>query len=993
MKKSITFLVVCLFLLPYVLSAQTAFVETGTKLPAHPRLLLKKGEEKALKKKIAKDAVWADIHKAILAEASDLIQKPVNERIKTGRRLLSISRENLRRIFFLSYAYRMSGDKKYLQRAEQEMLKAASFTDWNPTHFLDVGEMTMALAIGYDWLYPKLSASTRQTIEEAIIEKGLKPSLDKDYNWFVNAVHNWSQVCHAGMAYGALVVWEKEPELSATMLNRAIEKVSIPMKHYAPDGAYPEGVGYWEYGTSFNVMLLSALEKIFDDDFRLSQIPGFLKTGEYVLHMVTPTLRNFSYSDNGAKAFISPSMFWFYDKTKDTSLLYNQARLYQKEGTKRIVKDRLAPAMLIWGASASLAQPEVPARLFWQAGGDNPVCAMRTGWNSEEDMYVAVKLGSPSVNHGHMDVGSFIMEADGVNWAVDLGGEQYNRLEIRGVELWGGSQDAQRWDVFRYNNFAHNTLAFNHRLQQVKGKAVIDRSSDSPERMFVESDLTPVYKGQVKNIRRTVSLVDKKYVVVEDRIASAKRFTKMSWNMVTPAYCKVLSSHKMLLEKDGKKLYMRVEGPAEIKWKMQPADSPYSYDSPNPGFFVVGFETDLKVNSEQTIRVYLTPGEEGGSDLVQSNFAFADSQLRVALDEAPRVREKKGKTVAQLPSPRNIQPDGSLRMVGARDWCSGFFPGELWYMYEYTQDNFWKQKAEEYTELLEPLKSFKGTHDLGFMLYCSYGNGYRLNPSDDYKAVLVEGTKSLISRFNPTIGCIRSWDHNGDKWLFPVIIDNMMNLEMLFWATRVTGDSLYYNIAVSHADHTLQNHFREDGSSYHVIDYDPATGAVRNKHTHQGYAHSSAWARGQAWGLYGYTMCFRETGNPRYLQQAEKIASFIFNHPNLPADFIPYWDYNAPEIPHAPRDVSAATITASALYELAGYAANAADGKLYRAWADKILANLSSAYRVPAGGMHGFLLHSSTGHKPAGSEISVPIIYADYYYLEALLRKKQLDSK
>lgn len=376
-------------------------------------------------------------------------------------------------------------------------------------------------------------------------------------------------------------------------------------------------------------------------------------------------------------------------------------------------------------------------------------------------------------------------------------------------------------------------------------------------------------------------------------------------------------------------------------------------------------------------------------DIVKDNFDFAQEQLKFAFTAIEKVRESLGKTPEELPSPRNIQEDGSLRLVRARDWCSGFFPGELWYMYEYTKDEYWKEKALEYTNLLEPLKSYRGTHDLGFMLYCSFGNGYRLNPTEHYKEVLIEGANSLISRFNPVVGCIRSWDHNGDKWQFPVIVDNMMNLEFLFWASKVTGDPVYREIAIKHADTTLKNHFREDYSSYHVIDYDTITGDVRNKHTHQGYAHETAWARGQAWGLYGYVMCYRETKDKRYLDQAEKIASFIFNHPNLPEDLIPYWDFNAPEIPNEPRDVSASTITASALYELSGYVSN---GKEYKAKADIILDNLTKYYRVPLHGQHGFLLNSSTGHKPHGSEINVPIVYADYYFIEALIRKQGLEK-
>ncbi len=589
-------------------TVEKEFVNSSVKLPEHPRLLLLKGEEKKLKKQIAKDSVWTKIHGILLNEADRYLTLPVNERIKVGRRLLDVSRDNLKRIFILSYAYRMTKDKKYAVRAQEEMLKAASFEDWNPSHFLDVGEMTMALAIGYDWLYSFLDSETRNKIEKAITEQGLKQSFDEAYNWFIDAGHNWNQVCHAGMAYGALAIWEKDADFASKIVNRAIDKISIPMKHYGPDGAYPEGVGYWDYGTSFNVMFLSAIEKIFGTDYGLSEMPGFLKTGEYLLHAVTPGLRNFSYSDNGSRAGIYATLFWFYDKTKNPAILYNQALLYQKEGLRSI--ERLAPAMLIWGASASLGVPVKPTEVFWKAGGDNPVCFMRSGWETNQETYLGVKLGSPSVNHGHMDIGSFIFEANGVNWAIDLGADNYNQLEQKGVDLWNMKQESQRWDVFRYNNFAHNTLAFNEKRQNVGGKAEIERSSDIPDHMYVVSDLTPVYKEQVKSVKRSCSLVDKKYGVIEDEIVSKNRFTKMTWSLVTPATASVVSDKTIVLERDGKKLYLRVEGPEKIKWNIRPAVSSFSYDSPNKGISIVSFDTDLKRDAKQKIYVYLLPDED-----------------------------------------------------------------------------------------------------------------------------------------------------------------------------------------------------------------------------------------------------------------------------------------------------------------------------------------------------------------------------------------------
>ena len=583
-------------------SGQKEYVTAKNQVPAHPRILLLKGQEKGLLKQIKKDAIWKETHQSLIDEASAIIQLPVNERIKTGKRLLSISRENVRRIFILSYAYRMTGDKRYFLRAEAEMLKAASFVDWNPSHFLDVGEMTMALAIGYDWLYPQLSPSSRKTIETAIVEKGFKPSYDSRYNWFLTAEHNWNQVCNGGLTYGAIALWDVNPEMARKVINRAINQVQLPMKHYAPDGAYPEGVGYWEYGTSFNVMMISALETAFGTDFGLSKAPGFLATGKFVLNMVSPTLRNFNYSDNGARASMLTPLFWFSCKTKDPSILFYQSLLYKQNDKKNIVKDRIAPAMLIWGASTSIAFPTVPENLFYLAQGDNPVCSMRSGWESKDNFYVAVKAGSPSVNHAHQDVGSFVMEAGGIPWSIDLGGEEYNKEETHGIDLWNMDQNSQRWDVYRYNNFAHSTLSFNRKHQEVKGKGTIVGSSDNKDDMSVTMDLSPVYP-QVKSVKRKVSLVDLQKVVVEDNILSSKFYTRMTWNMTTPAQATIVSDHEMMLTKDGKKLRMRVEGPSKVDWYIAPATPFNTCDSPNPDVSLVGFNYDLPLNGETNIRV------------------------------------------------------------------------------------------------------------------------------------------------------------------------------------------------------------------------------------------------------------------------------------------------------------------------------------------------------------------------------------------------------
>jgi len=359
----------------------------------------------------------------------------------------------------------------------------------------------------------------------------------------------------------------------------------------------------------------------------------------------------------------------------------------------------------------------------------------------------------------------------------------------------------------------------------------------------------------------------------------------------------------------------------------------------------------------------------------------AERQTDVLLREIPAAKEGN----ANLVSPRTVE-DGKLKLVSSGDWTSGFFPGELWYLYEFTDDRKWKEKADSFTRLIEKEKFNGVTHDMGFKIYCSFGNGYRLTKDSYYKDVIIQSARTLITRFRPTTGVIRSWDHHKEKWQFPVIIDNMMNLELLFAATKLTGDSSFYKIAVAHANTTMKNHFRDDFSSYHVVDYDTLTGKVISKMTHQGYADESAWARGQAWALYGYTMCYRETKDPRYLSLAESVALYLLNNPAMPADAVPYWDFKDPGIPNVPRDASAAAVIASGLYELSGYSKNT---KQYRAFADKIMTSLTKNYRSPIGDNKGFILIHSTGNKPANSEIDAPINYADYYYLEALLRSRK----
>jgi unsaturated chondroitin disaccharide hydrolase len=334
--------------------------------------------------------------------------------------------------------------------------------------------------------------------------------------------------------------------------------------------------------------------------------------------------------------------------------------------------------------------------------------------------------------------------------------------------------------------------------------------------------------------------------------------------------------------------------------------------------------------------------------------------------------------------PRSLQPDGSLRVVDPEDWTSGFWPGTLWLIHEYDGSAEWKEHARAATARLEGLRHFKGHHDVGFMLGCSYGNALRLSPADADRAVLRDGAAALASRYRPALGLIRSWDFK--PYAYPVIIDNLMNLELLSWSAKQGGDPKHLEIAIRHADVTLAQHFRADGSAYHILDYNPKTGGIRAIHAGQGGDVRSAWARGQAWAIYGYAMMFRETQKPEYLAQAATVADFVMKHPNLPADHVPYWDFGAPAGPETPRDASAAAVMAAGLLELAS-AKGKEGGEIYRQFArSQLLALGSPNYLAEVGENGGFLLMHSTGHIPEGHEIDSPLCYADYYFLEALLR-------
>ena len=604
------------FLLLYILLSLVGGIEANAQLKhldktanfgEHPRLLLFDSDIQQIKSNIEKNELWWKIDDVIQSEARKLFEVDALKRVQKGRRILEVSREALRRIFYLSYSYRMTSDERFKARAEKEMLAIAGFEDWNPSHFLDVAEMTLAMAIGYDWLYRDLPESSKSEIKEAIIKKGIDTSFSTDNNSWLSSGHNWNQVCNTGMAYGAIAVYEDIPEIAKVVVDRAISSIALPMKGYAPDGAYPEGFTYWSYGTSFNVLFLSAIEKLFHTDFGLSSMEGFLPSAYFIENMITPSKESFNYGDSGDATSLNPTLFWFADKMHDSTVLWSQYYYLTKKKSSSFTKNRILPALMIWGKNIDLDRILPPSRNLWVGQGVTPVGSMRTSWTDSNAIFVGLKTGRAGANHSHMDIGSFIMEADGVRWAIDLGPQDYTSLETIGIDLWNRKQNSQRWDVYRYNNFSHNTLAFDKKKQDVGGYTRINSYGDSPGFMHLISDLTNAYKGQVKSCWRGIAIVDNRFVVVQDEIESLDKATELTWSMVTKATVRKLDDYSLELTEGMKKMIFRVETNQKIKLKTAPAKSSNSYDAPNDGVTIIGFETLIPASTQVNYCVKLIP--------------------------------------------------------------------------------------------------------------------------------------------------------------------------------------------------------------------------------------------------------------------------------------------------------------------------------------------------------------------------------------------------
>lgn len=587
--------------------AQT-HVTAKSALPKHPRLLMTKEDEKVLKQNLASDAFWAENHAKFLTSANKILYTDEMKYVKTGKRLLPVSRKAFYRIFTLSYAYRMTNDARYLERCKKEMLAISNFPDWNPSHFLDVAEMTTGLAIGYDWLYDKLDKKTRNTIRNSLIKKGLEPSLRAENNNWLARLNNWNQVCNTGMLFAALATFESNPTFSAETINRSINSIRYAMEAYAPHGAYPEGYGYWQYGTTFNVMFIDALEKIYGKSFGLTEMPGFMQSAKYIQHMLGVTMSPYNYGDMDPKARLNVATFWFADKNKDYSLVWNEYKqLKDDEILASFGYERFIPLMFLWGSNIKSGQMVKPREKSFFSQGIAPVWLMRSSWNDDNALYLGFKTGTPSSGHAHMDVGSFIFEAMGERWAIELGANDYNALELQNLDIWNMGADSDRWRVVRYNNLAHNTLTFNGKHQNVTGNAIIDNRINLTGFSGVSTDLSSLYTDEVRGVYRTIGLVENTYLSVIDRINTNYTPATAEWRMLTASTPVILNDSVIELSQNGKKLLVKFGSEYKATPEILSAQPLNNYEDTNDGVFIINFKVLLPANSSSILAVELIP--------------------------------------------------------------------------------------------------------------------------------------------------------------------------------------------------------------------------------------------------------------------------------------------------------------------------------------------------------------------------------------------------
>jgi len=537
------------------IAAETAADVLKTLRRDHPRLLVLDTDMTRVKQAIENDPVARKWHELLLRDAEKMLKEKPIERVLIGPRLLDKSRTALHRISTLAGLYRLNGDRRFAERVRKEMLAAAAFADWNPKHFLDVAEMTNALAIGYDWLFGYLSAEDRATIRAAIVEKGLKQSLPiyEKQRWWSKCEHNWNQVCNGGMTVGALAIADEEPALAAQIIADGRASIVLAMKTFAPDGGWPEGPGYWNYATSYNGFYLAALKTALGTDFGLKKTPGFAETGFFRIHFTGPAGRTFNYADAGEKAGTAAQMLWFARE-------FNQPVYAGHE--RAMAESHPNIFHLLWfdGRGRAPQDDDLPRAAIFR-GVD--VAFLRSAWGDPNAIFIGFKGGDNKANHSHLDLGSFVLDALGVRWAFDLGGDDYNLPGYFGK---------QRWSYYRLRTESHNTLTLDGENQDPRGAAPLVAFGSTPQRSFAVADMTAAYKSKTTRAHRGIALLDRKQVLVQDEL-EATQPVEVVWNFLTKAKIEA-NGDRATLTRGRAKLEARILSPAGAKFEVISANPP-----------------------------------------------------------------------------------------------------------------------------------------------------------------------------------------------------------------------------------------------------------------------------------------------------------------------------------------------------------------------------------------------------------------------------------
>lgn len=596
MKKLLT---LCFFILALAVSSALAQTFDFENIAPHPRLLLTKGDITKMRELSSTSANAKRVHEKIIAVADSYLDvAPIQY-----KKQQIPSQEALKRIFYLSYAHLTTDDMRYVAAAEREMLAASYFQDWNPSNFRDVAEMTMALAIGYDWLYRRLSVHSRSIIGTAIYEKGLLVSEAENVDFWDNTSAQ-NQVCNAGLIYGALATLERSPEYCKALIAKCVDSNKKALKIYEPDGAYPDSYPYWEEGSGFESMLVAALESSLGEDAGIAKDKNFMRSAEFINHMVAPSGKIFNFGDcTTTITKCMPAKYWFARKGGDVSLVAHDEQLLSK-GV--FTDDKFLPLYMLNAIAMDLSTPTTPVEKVWCSTGEMPLFIYRSGW-AEGSTFFAIKGGKAASNHAHMDAGAFVYEFDGVRWAMDFGSEDEEKLAAAGINLSDMGQQSNRWEAFRMGADSHNTLSFKGARHNVEGKAEITSHSADNRDKSVTIDLTPVFEAQAKSVQRTAHLDKKDYLTITDYIENGATPTTLEWHIATQAEAEIVSPEIILLKQDGKTLYLRIKTRANAIAKIWHQSDTQPYETPVEGMRRIGFSIDLKAGENTTLEVQLSP--------------------------------------------------------------------------------------------------------------------------------------------------------------------------------------------------------------------------------------------------------------------------------------------------------------------------------------------------------------------------------------------------